>query len=77
MPDAGYAVYQRISDHAMESSQDGFTMQDPNSVRDSTMAAVKEMPTDSSKNFIIEWRLKKFAFEFPWTLAGKKFLIMF
>ena len=51
MPDAGYAVYQRISDHAMEFSLDGFTMHDPNSVNDLTMAAVKEMPTDSSKIF--------------------------
>ena len=54
MPDVAHAVYQRIMDHAMEFSQDGFTMQDLNSVRDSNMAAVKEMPTDSSKNFIIE-----------------------
>ena len=51
MPDAGYAVYQRISDHAMEFSLDGFTMHDPNSVKDLTMGGVKEMPTDSSKIF--------------------------
>ena len=51
MPDVANAVYQRISDHAMEFSQDGFTMPDPNSVRDSTMGGVTEMPTDSSKIF--------------------------
>ena len=35
----------------VEFSLDGFTMHDPNSVKDLAMGGVKEMPTDSSKIF--------------------------